>query len=188
MEASLRLPAILLASTFVLSAPDAALARFQDGDAKKACKQHGRLNFDAQGYHGLTVSQLKKGKFLVTGVIERARGKDRSFKCVANDGRIASFDVEGRGGGGGGGSSDTDDLLGAALGVALGAAIIGAISSDHKHDDYRAPTGSAPPRHQGRDPFSPAKGITCFPRQQACFSDPTGGVSTAWTPEEFGGF
>ncbi|MEM8836817.1 MAG: hypothetical protein AAGE89_01895 [Pseudomonadota bacterium] len=70
----------------------------------------------------------------------------------------------------------------AAKGLAIGAALLGAAalaasSHDHRHQNYRPHRDYRPRRH---GPFSPARHITCYPREQACYRD-NGRYSWNWT-------
>lgn len=160
-----------------------AEARFDDRDARHACKRFGRDNYNAAGYHGLTVAHPNQNRFVVTGVLERRSGPNRGFRCVVRGGEVARFDVER--GQAGASAPSAGAVLGAAAAIGIGAAIVGAISDDHRHDNYRP--SSRPHDHQGswRGRYSPAENITCYRGQRACyFRDER--FAPRWTQREFG--
>ncbi|MEL6766746.1 MAG: hypothetical protein AAFP17_06170 [Pseudomonadota bacterium] len=182
------LPCLL--GALALFAADAAEARFDDRDAKHACKRFGRQNHNAAGYHGLTVQRPNDRRYVVTGVLERQGRRDLAFRCVVRDREVAKFDTNR--GGGSSASSDsglsTGEALGAALAIGIGAAIIGAASDDHKHDDYRSSSDGHDHRKDwGRKYLLNDGRIVCYRGQRACYGTDDGNFAPRWTRREFGG-
>lgn len=76
-------------------------------------------------------------------------------------------------------SDDTAALVG---GLVLGGIAAAAISSDHRHQNQYVPPQ---PAYQPRmAPFSPTRGVTCYPREGACYND-RGDFSAIWTNRVF---
>lgn len=70
------------------------------------------------------------------------------------------------------------DNTGAAVaGVLIGAAVLAAIASKNKDDDRD---------RRDRRSFSPADGVTCFPRERACYHDRGHRFSDRWTDQVYG--
>ncbi len=178
---------LALAAVIGLGAPPAE-ARFDDREAKHACKRYARQSYNAAGFHGLTVHHPNQRRFVVNGVMEHRRGPNEAFRCVVRRGEIRKFEITRRGQPGRpaqGDSVSPGAALGAAAAVAVGAAIIGAISKDHRHDDYRP----APRPHDFRQnwgrAYSPARNITCYRGKRACYFKGER-YAPRWTQREFG--
>ncbi|MEQ1950087.1 hypothetical protein [Mesorhizobium sp. CN2-181] len=75
-------------------------------------------------------------------------------------------------------SGDTAALI---TGLAIGGIAASAASHDHYYQDQYIPP---PPAYRPSAPFSPAKGIICYPRQFACY-DNAGYFSAKWTNRIF---
>jgi hypothetical protein len=76
-------------------------------------------------------------------------------------------------------SDDTAALVG---GLVLGGIVAAASSHDHRHRNQYVPP---PPPYQPRmAPFSPARGVTCYPREGACY-DNDGDFLPSWTNRVF---
>jgi len=67
-------------------------------------------------------------------------------------------------------------------GLLLGTAVLAASSSDYRHQDQYVPPPPPPPRY--RAPFSPAAGVTCYPRDLACYNN-DGDFLPTWTNRVF---
>ncbi|MEO1457616.1 MAG: hypothetical protein AAFV49_08635 [Pseudomonadota bacterium] len=145
-------------------------------DAKHACKQAARAQYGARGFDNLTASNRGGGYYKVMGTMMRRGEPNAVMRCRYKNGRITELSIKGE-------ADDAGAALGAALGVAVGAAIIGAVSGDHTHDDYRAPAD--PPNYGHGAGYSPARNITCYRRQRACYHV-NGRLAPNWTEREFG--
>jgi hypothetical protein len=75
-------------------------------------------------------------------------------------------------------SDDTAALVG---GLVLGGIAAAAISHDHHHRDQYIPPA---PAYQPAAPFSPARGVVCYPREGACY-DNDGDFLPSWTHRVF---
>jgi hypothetical protein len=74
-----------------------------------------------------------------------------------------------------------DDAAAAIIaGGLIGAAAIAASSHHHHHHDQYVP----PPYYTPGAPFSPARGIICYPRERACY-DNDGFFKPKWTYRVF---
>ncbi len=70
-------------------------------------------------------------------------------------------------------------------GLLLGAAALAASSSDHQYQDQYVPPPPPPQRHAPYSaPFSPARSVTCYPREGACYND-DGDFLPTWTNRVF---
>ncbi len=157
--------------------PLAAEARDRGArDAKHECKEAARAKFGARGFDHLTAANRGGGYYKVMGTMRRRGEPDAVLRCRYKDGRVTELSIKGDG-------DNAGAALGAALGVAVGAAIIGAVSGDHTHDDYRAPAQQ--PNYGHGQGYSPARNITCYRRQRACYHV-SGRLAPNWTDREFG--
>lgn len=67
-------------------------------------------------------------------------------------------------------------------GLLLGAAALAASSNDYRYQDQYPPP---PPRYiPPAAPFSPARSVTCYPRDRACYND-DGYFLPSWTSRVF---
>ena len=77
-----------------------------------------------------------------------------------------------------------DDAAAAAIiaGGLIGAAAIAASSHHHHHSDQYLPP--PPPYYTPGAPFSPSRGVICYPRERACY-DNAGFYLPSWTYRVF---
>ncbi|MFI0845334.1 hypothetical protein [Mesorhizobium sp. IMUNJ 23232] len=75
-------------------------------------------------------------------------------------------------------SGDTAALI---TGLAIGGIAASAASHDHYYQDQYIPP---PPVYRSAAPFSPARGIICYPRQLACYAN-DGSFAPKWTNRVF---
>lgn len=75
-------------------------------------------------------------------------------------------------------SGDTAALI---TGLAIGGIAASAASHDHYYQDQYIPPA---PVYRPSAPFSPARGIICYPRQGACY-DNAGYYSAKWSSRVF---
>lgn len=164
----------------LLAPPNVADARWADRDAKHACKQKARDQYDATHFHGVIVSRKGNDDFDITGVAERRGRSDVPFRCKIRNGNVMSMTSTSSGGG----SSTGAAAAGVVAGAVLGAVLLGALSKDHKHDHHREHKdwrdgrhhkdhkGSGD-RHSRRDSgaFSPRSGVTCHNYTRMCYSN-----------------
>lgn len=162
-----------------------AEARFDDRDARHECKRYARQAYNVGGFHGLTVRQTDRRRYVVNGVMEPRRGPNSAFRCVVRRGEVRRFEITRRGGQGGGDDISLGAALGAAAAVAIGAAIVGAISDDHRHDDYRASSRPHDYRRNWGRAYSPHENITCYRGARKCYFKGER-YAPRWTQREFG--
>lgn len=74
-----------------------------------------------------------------------------------------------------------DVAAGIVGGLLLGAVAVAASSHDHYHRDQYMPAPVYRPR---MSPFSPTFGVTCYPREGACYND-DGDFLPTWTRRVF---
>ena len=146
---------LLLFAVLLLSAPDAAQARFDRGDAVNVCMENMRRHHGATDFHRLTVNRRGDNDFIVTGIAERRHRGDLSFVCTIENGKVRKLTASERGGRR---SFDSDDHYDA--------------------DSWRRH------RPRRDDSYSPRDGIICFHRQRACYRT-DGSYSERWTRREF---
>lgn len=80
---------------------------------------------------------------------------------------------------------NTAAIIGAAAGLAIGAAAMSAASSDYRYQNqYVPPPPPPPPPPRYRAPFSPAAGVVCYPQQAACYND-AGSYLPSWSSRVF---
>ncbi len=159
-------------------APLAAEARFGDRAAVHACQEAARAQYGARGFYDVTTANKGGGEFKVMGTMQLRGRPNAVMRCRYEGGRVTRLEIKGTDHGDGSGAA-----LGAALGVAVGAAIIGAIAADHKHDHHESAT-HRPSYGAGRT-YSPARNVTCYRRQRACYHT-DGSFAPRWTRREFG--
>lgn len=176
-----RLIAAILGIAFMLP-PSLAHARWNDSDAKYACKQAATNEYGARHFHGLVVNRKGSRTFKVTGVAERRGRSDVVFKCKIKHGQVTS--LERQNSSSGSSSLSTGQAVGVIAGAVIGAAIIGAISKDHKNDHHHS-SGSGG-NHGGNwgKSYKPKKNVTCYRGQRACYKQ-NGSYSAKWTRREF---
>lgn len=75
----------------------------------------------------------------------------------------------------------SDDTAALIAGLAIGGIAASAASHDHYYQDQYIPPA---PVYRPSAPFSPAKGIICYPRQVACY-DNAGYYSAKWSSRVF---
>lgn len=156
--------------------PIAADARWDDRDAKHACKREVRYEFNARDFHGVVVNRRGRNDFNITGVAERSNGRsDIAFECVIRDREVVSLDRVDQ--------HKSGSSKGAAVlaGAVLGAVIVGALSKNHKHDGHREHGENE--RGWGSGTSRPASGVICYNDKQMCYSK--GQYSPYWTDEEY---
>lgn len=110
-------------------------------------------------------------------------GNSECINLFVDNGRYDTIDrrpnSECNNGRGGGKKDNTGAIVAGALAIGILAAA--AASSKKKHDDDRYRDDD-----RRRDPpYSPARGVDCYPSQRACYERGRG-YSASWTSREFG--
>ncbi len=161
-------------------AEDASASR-ASRDAQYECEDALERRYDAEGFHGVTVS-YRGGDYKVTGYAEQDR-EDAWFECWVDNGRVEDLDFDGWS------HRDDDDDDDKAKKVAAGVAavaIIAAIASAKKsHDnDHDYEHGRYDDDDDRPVTWSPARNVNCYRNTRQCYE--TGkGYSAYWTNREF---
>lgn len=171
----MRTAMVLAAAAFAaLLAPREAAARFDDTDARHACRQAAVARHGADRLENLTTVNRGGGQFNVTGTLVRHGRHDVVFRCRYDRGEVSTVVKD---------EEPSAAAVGLALGVVAGAAILGAVSDDHRHQDWNGGYGAH--GHGWNDAYSPMDGTTCYRRERACYHD-NGRFAPKLTRREFG--
>jgi hypothetical protein len=148
--------------------------------AESQCRDQLRQRYDVSNTHNVTTSDRGNGRYQVNGDANRNR-ETASFSCRVENGTVRNLNV----GRWTQKSNDGGDAV-AAVGVAIAlGAIIAAASSKKKSHEYDQYPDGYQGNNYGNDSYSPARNITCYRQQRACF-DNYNNYNAGWTSREFG--
>ncbi len=177
-RATLGLTAVAILMLPMTTAP--AAAQNSPRAAENMCKDNIRRNYGVSNFQGVTSSDRGGNRYIVNGNAERGN-ETAYFTCRAQYGSTSiSMGNWNRKSGGSGGAV-------AAVGVAIAlGAIIAAASSKHKSHEYdNYDNGGNNNNYGGDNSYSPARNVTCYRDQRACFDDRNNYLAS-WTSREFG--
>jgi hypothetical protein len=149
--------------------------------AENQCKDQLRNRYGVSNTHGVTSSDRGNGRYQVSGNADRGN-QTTYFNCRVDNGYVSNVNI---------GrwndkphNSGGDAVAAVGVAVALGALIAAASSKKKSHEYDQYPDGYQG-NNYGSDSYSPARNITCYRQQRACF-DNYNNYNAGWTSREFG--
>lgn len=172
---------LLVAAALTAVLAPAAEARFDDRDARQLCAQQLRDAYGAHDFRGIVSRRKAEGVFKVAGRADIRGRRDAGFICETSGNRITRLVVQGRPDN----SADDEQALAVIAGALVGAAIIGAITDDHRTTNHPAAPRPSPAATQP-NVYSPRDGIRCYRDQRKCFRARDMSFAAGMTRHEFG--